>query len=46
MVWCVREDEIKVVHFDTRQFNHVVWRDVTDLREKLVVRVEGTIGRR
>ena len=46
VVWCVHKDEINGLHFDTRQFNHVVWRDVSDLREKLVERVDGTIGPR
>ena len=44
VVWCVHKDEINRLHFDTRQFNHVVWQDVTDLREKLVERVEAAIG--
>ena len=44
VVWCVREDELPKVHFDTRQFNHVVWRDAEDLRAKLAERVAGAIG--
>ena len=44
VVWCVREDQLGKVHFDTRQFNHVVWREPEDLRRKLAERVAGAIG--
>ena len=44
VVWSVREDELEEVHFDTRQFNHVVWRDPADLRTSLAERVAGAIG--
>ena len=43
VVWCVREDEIGELHFDTRQFNHVVWREPEDLRCKLAERIAGAI---
>ena len=42
VVWCVREDELDDVHFDTRQFNHIVWRDPSELRQ-LAERVAGAI---
>ena len=45
VVWCVRKDELDKVHFDTRQFNHVVWKDAEDLCEQLVARVVAVIGR-
>jgi nucleoside 2-deoxyribosyltransferase len=31
------------LHFDIRQYNHVVWNDAADLRQKLRYRVEATI---
>ncbi|MCL8311321.1 nucleoside 2-deoxyribosyltransferase [Leptospira interrogans] len=43
VIWCCREDEIDKVHFDTRQYNHVVWKDEKDLFEKLKKRIKGTI---
>ncbi len=43
VVWCVREDELDDVHFDTRQFNHIVWRDPSELRQRLAERVAGVI---
>jgi hypothetical protein len=39
VIWCVRHDQIDQVHFDTRQFNHIVWKDPEDLRRRLVNRV-------
>lgn len=42
VVWCCREDYIDYVHFDTRQYNHVTWKDAADLRKKLEVRIRAT----
>lgn len=35
VIWTVREDDLKNVHFDTRQFAHIVWKSHADLRSKL-----------
>ncbi|HBS42348.1 MAG TPA: hypothetical protein DEA26_06700 [Oceanospirillales bacterium] len=35
VIWCVRDDDLKNVHFDTRQYNHIVWKNEDELREKL-----------
>jgi hypothetical protein len=43
VIWCCRKDEITKVHFDTRQFSHVVWSDPEDLRRRLTDRIRGTI---
>ena len=43
--WCVRSDELEKVHFDTRQFNHVVWKDETELVEKLSSLIIAVAGR-
>ncbi|PJZ75253.1 hypothetical protein CH365_19850 [Leptospira neocaledonica] len=43
VIWCCKDNELDKVHFDTRQYNHVVWRDETDLIEKLSNRIKGTI---
>lgn len=43
VIWCCREDEIKQVHFDTRQYSHVVWKDAADLRAKLEARIRSTV---
>lgn len=44
VVWCVRKDDLKNVHFDTRQYNHVVWETETELGEQLYFRVMATLG--
>lgn len=44
VIWSVRQDDLNRVHFDTRQFNHIVWSDPADLFAKLKNRIGGTIG--
>lgn len=43
VIWTCREDELEKTHFDTRQYNHVVWKDEKELFEKLRRRIEATI---
>ena len=43
--WCVRSDDLPNVHFDTRQYNHVVWNDEAHLAEQLYFLVSAIIGR-
>jgi hypothetical protein len=43
VIWTCREDVIDLVHFDTRQYNHIVWKDADDLRVKLYNRIRATI---
>jgi hypothetical protein len=33
--WCVRKDDLQHVHFDTRQYNHIVWETPDDLCAQL-----------
>jgi len=35
VIWAVREDELDKVHFDTRQYSHIVWTNETELQERL-----------
>lgn len=35
VIWTVREDDLKQVHFDTRQFAHIVWKDEAQLADAL-----------
>jgi len=44
VVWMVRKDQIDDVHFDTRQYNHVIYESASDLRAKLYNRIVATIG--
>jgi nucleoside 2-deoxyribosyltransferase len=46
VIWTVRSDCIDYVHFDTRQYAHVIWEDAADLREKLRNRIGAVIGSR
>lgn len=43
VIWSVRADCINHVHFDTRQFAHIVWNDPSDLRTKLERRIGAVI---
>ena len=43
--WCVRSDDLKNVHFDTRQYNHIVWENEKYLAEQLYLFVTAIIGK-
>jgi nucleoside 2-deoxyribosyltransferase len=43
-IWMCRQDEVGKLHFDTRQLNHIVWKDPADIRERLTRRILATIG--
>jgi nucleoside 2-deoxyribosyltransferase len=45
VVWTVRQDDISRLHFDTRQFNHLVWTDPADLSTKLTTHLLAVFGR-
>jgi nucleoside 2-deoxyribosyltransferase len=42
--WCVRADDLSNVHFDTRQYNHIAWKDEDELAEQLYLFVSAVIG--
>jgi hypothetical protein len=41
--WTVK-DTTKDIHFDTRQYAHIVWKDAADLRKQLADRIAAVIG--
>ena len=43
VIWTCRSDIITNIHFDTRQFNHIVWSNSGELREKLSTRIRAVI---
>jgi nucleoside 2-deoxyribosyltransferase len=43
VIWTCRETDIQAAHFDTRQYNHIVWTNPQDLRQKLIARIEATV---
>jgi len=40
VIYCCREDEINDAHFDTRNYQHIVWKDGADLKKKLMDKIE------
>ena len=40
---CKDGDESKL-HFDTRQYNHLRWKNAEDFRKQLLARISATIG--
>lgn len=44
VIWTVRRDHLEDVHFDTRQYNHIVYEDSVELRQKLEARIHATIA--
>jgi len=43
VIWTCHQDCIAHVHFDTRQYNHIVWISPDDLKTKLINRIGATI---
>ncbi len=43
VIWTVQKKDLEEVHFDTRQYNHIVYEDVEELRDKLANRIQATI---
>jgi len=46
VIFTCRADRIKELHFDTRQFNHIAWKEEApgDLRKQLKNRISATLG--
>jgi len=47
VIWCCREDEVDKVHFDTRQYNLLLWKptELDDFAGRLRIRIEAVVGR-
>ena len=43
VIWSCRDTDLPNVHFDTRQYSHVVWATPADLRAKLEARIRATV---
>ena len=43
VIWTCREDDFKNAHFDTRQYNHIVWKDPSHLRQQSAIRIKATV---
>lgn len=45
VIWAAKKDEEKNLHFDTRQYNHILWTDEMDLARKLEPFVIAIVGK-
>lgn len=46
VIWTCRDTDIKNLHFDTRQYSHIKWANINDLKRQLVDRIEATLPNR
>ena len=44
VLFTCRDDSIENIHFDTRQYNHIVWRTPEELQNRLKQRIGAVIG--
>lgn len=44
VIFTCRQDSFDEIHFDTRQYPHIVWTEPEELREKLKKRIAAVIG--
>ncbi|HUO12014.1 MAG TPA: hypothetical protein VMU37_04580 [Caulobacteraceae bacterium] len=44
VIWTAREGMADHLHFDTRQYPHIIWKDAADLRKRLKVRIGAVLG--
>ena len=44
VIFTCRKEDLKHVHFDTRQYNHIVWENAEDLRKQLEERITAVMG--
>lgn len=40
VIWCCRRDDRENLHFDTRQYNYILWDRPEDLRQQIAERIE------
>lgn len=43
VIWCCRAHDVDKAHFDTRQYNHIMWTTPEELRTRLIDRIRATI---
>jgi hypothetical protein len=44
VIWTCRAEDYEGAHFDTRQYNHIVWKTAEELRERLYTRIKVVVG--
>jgi nucleoside 2-deoxyribosyltransferase len=45
VIWVCEETDLKNIHFDTRQYNTIVYTGADDLRTRLQFRIEANLGK-
>jgi nucleoside 2-deoxyribosyltransferase len=45
VIWLCEKEDLKNVHFDTRQYNTIDYKDADDLRTRLQFRIEAILGK-
>ncbi len=45
VIWMCQKRDIEKAHFDTRQYNHIIWETPVDLKTQLSNRIRATIRR-
>ncbi len=45
VIWSCRKDDLINVHFDTRQYNHIIWEKPEDLKEELYNFICAIVGK-
>ena len=43
VIWTIHKDHLNDIHFDTCQYNHIVYKTEKELKEKLLSRIKATI---
>ena len=44
VIMTCKKEEVEKLHFDTRQYNHILWESESDLYDKLKARIQAVIG--
>ena len=44
VIFSCRKDRLEEAHFDTRQYNHIVWETPEELRDRLAKRIAAVLG--
>jgi nucleoside 2-deoxyribosyltransferase len=43
IIWSCKKDDLTNIHFDTRQYNHIIWESENDIYEKFKDRIAATV---
>jgi hypothetical protein len=45
VIWCVKKEDLENIHFDTRQYNHIIWETENDFEDQLYNIICAIIGK-